>query len=520
MSDADRAYELAQAKIAEAARKGAEILDFATEDFRALDRLPPEIARLTELQSLGLSDTRIIDLTPLAGMTGLKYLFLTNTQITDLTPLAGLTELQRLDLDHTEITDLTPLAGLTGLQNLDLTNTQITDLTPLAGMTGLQSLDLDNTRITDLRPIKGLDKLADDHPLAGLWFNNTPATQRDARLAELAQIEDLQTRARETVDYLRSLPPWPEPYTPAATPDGSPPQPIGGAARETRIPAPKPAPLEVEVVEGKLTEKPPRTPLNDAPHARARQAWAALQDSLADLADMRPRIGNQMPALDRVLARLDAALAQAYDASNQIALGILGERVIAQAQAADEMMLASDAAELKTFAQALAVFLERFPEWKAYRDDDTAPVTLAPLPSSVLPEIDAVFDDLMARDEIDPLIPEKLREQTDDLRNEPENPRLLRGFLDSANNVFGTLAEAALAGGRWVIGEAKDFAGMSWKSVKKIGAGAVGIVAVGKATGLSRTAQEFFLRNEDALKRLAQESPADFGWLLQFLSML
>jgi internalin A len=31
----------------------------------------------------------------------------------------------------------------------------------------------------------------------------------------------------ETLAYLRSLPPWPEPYTPAATPDGSPPQPIG-----------------------------------------------------------------------------------------------------------------------------------------------------------------------------------------------------------------------------------------------------------------------------------------------------
>jgi len=63
--------------------------------------------------------------------------------------------------------------------------------------------------------------------LVGVNFKNTPATARDGRLAELAEIENDEERARETLAYLRSLPPWPEPYTPAYTPDGSPPQPIG-----------------------------------------------------------------------------------------------------------------------------------------------------------------------------------------------------------------------------------------------------------------------------------------------------
>jgi len=46
----------------------------------------------------------------------------------------------------------------------------------------------------------------------------------------LSKIENDSERTRKTLAYLRSLPPWPEPYTPAATPDGSTPKPIGGDA--------------------------------------------------------------------------------------------------------------------------------------------------------------------------------------------------------------------------------------------------------------------------------------------------
>lgn len=49
MSDADKAYALAQERIAKAARTGATALDCSDEAFRALDRLPPEIAKLRNL---------------------------------------------------------------------------------------------------------------------------------------------------------------------------------------------------------------------------------------------------------------------------------------------------------------------------------------------------------------------------------------------------------------------------------------------------------------------------------------
>lgn len=354
----------------------------------------------------------------------------------------------------------------------------------------------------------------------GLFFRDAEVTKGDARLAELAQIEDDQERTGKTLDYLRSLPSWPEPYTPEASPSGSRPRLIGGKPEETLIPAPKAAQLEVGIIDGRLIAKLPATPLTDEKHARALQAWTALQHSLDDLVDLRPRIGNQMPALDRVLKRLDTALGQAYDAANQIELGILGERVIAQARTSDETMAESDAAELKTFAAALAVFLERFPDWKAYRDDDTAAATTAPLASNLLPEIDAVFEDLMDRDEIDQIIPLKLKEQAEDLRNEPDNSRLLRGFCDSVNNVLAKLGEAALAVGRWAIGEAKDIGGRYWQSVKTVGVTSAVVYTVARVAGLNQTARNFFLRNMEALRNLAQANPDEFDWLLKFLSLL
>lgn len=225
MSDADTAFAKAQEEIAEAARTGAKALDFSDKD--ALDRLPPEIADLTGLQTLSLN----------------------NTQITDLAPLAGLTGVKVLNLDNTRVTDLAPLAGLTGLQALYLNNTRITDLAPLASLRELLSLTFINIQAKDLRPIARLSKLGTTGMIGYrggamvftrlLEFQNTQATKRDSRLAELAQIEDDRERTRETLAYLQSLPPWPQPYTPAATPDGSPPQPIGRAADPPKVKTPK-----------------------------------------------------------------------------------------------------------------------------------------------------------------------------------------------------------------------------------------------------------------------------------------
>jgi hypothetical protein len=272
----DQAYAAALEVIATARKDGDTIISFDAEPFRALNRIPPELAEVPGLTILDLDKTAITDLAPLAAMTRLQRLYLNQTDITDLAPLAGMTGLQTLSVDQTAITDLAPLAGMTGLQRLSLNKTAITDLAPLAGMTGLQSLFLDQTAITDLAPLAGmtglqalfLDQTAitDLAPLAGmtglqtLWlsqtaitdlallagmtrlqrlslrgakvsdlrpittmtdlgtvpfgaihFAGTPATARDPQLRALSEIEDDVTRTRETIAYLETLPPWPEP---------------------------------------------------------------------------------------------------------------------------------------------------------------------------------------------------------------------------------------------------------------------------------------------------------------------
>ena len=209
------------------------------------------LAGLSALRTLLLTQTQISDLTPLAGLSALRSLWLNQTQVSDLTPLAGLSALQTLDLTQTQVSDLPPLAGLSALRSLGLNQTQVTDLTPLAGLSELETLWLRETQVSDLAPLAGLARMADldltgapvrdlrplrDMPdlgtgkakwQRGLTFENTTACALDAELARLSEIEDNETRARETLAYLNALPPWPEPYTPQARPDGALPEAIG-----------------------------------------------------------------------------------------------------------------------------------------------------------------------------------------------------------------------------------------------------------------------------------------------------
>ena len=146
MTRAEKAFAAAKERIAREKREGADRLDFANDEFAALEILPQEIGDLPDLWALALGDATahvaVTDLIPLAALTGLRFLYLTSTPVTDLTPLAGLTGLLSLDLSDTPVTDLTPLAKLKALQSLYLRRAQVTDLTPLANLTGLQRLVL------------------------------------------------------------------------------------------------------------------------------------------------------------------------------------------------------------------------------------------------------------------------------------------------------------------------------------------------------------------------------------------
>jgi len=53
--------------------------------------------------------------------------------VTDLSPLLG-TELQSLDVQETPVVDLSPLAGLSSLQRLNIAGSKVTDVTPIVGL--------------------------------------------------------------------------------------------------------------------------------------------------------------------------------------------------------------------------------------------------------------------------------------------------------------------------------------------------------------------------------------------------
>ncbi|MBU8544711.1 MULTISPECIES: leucine-rich repeat domain-containing protein [Roseomonadaceae] len=170
---------------------------------RVADLVP--LSSLTALQSLDLYSTQVADLAPLYSLTALQSLNLSSTQVADLAPLSSLTALQSLNLWSTKVADLTPLASLTALQSLELSRTEVADLAPLSSLTALQSLELSHTQVADLAPLSSLTalqslnlsttKVADLAPLSSLTALqslNLWSTQV-ADLAPLASLTALQS---------------------------------------------------------------------------------------------------------------------------------------------------------------------------------------------------------------------------------------------------------------------------------------------------------------------------------------
>ena len=188
MNAADDAFETACRKVAQARAMGQRRLHFNHARFRALDRLPPEIAELRELRLLDLYGTRVETLDLLAGLTALQRPYLSKPAVRDITPLGGLTRLLGLGLDQTAVRDLAPLSGLADLQGLGV----------------------ERTAVEDLRPIRDLARLGEG-PLGGLRFRGTPAALRDVELRRLSEIEDNARRTRETLAYLKTLRPAAKP---------------------------------------------------------------------------------------------------------------------------------------------------------------------------------------------------------------------------------------------------------------------------------------------------------------------
>ncbi|MCA3447640.1 MAG: leucine-rich repeat domain-containing protein [Rhodobacter sp.] len=308
---------------------------------------------LTGLQFLALINTQVSGLAPLQELTGLQTLSLSNTQVSDLAPLQGLTGLRNLWLDSTQVSGLAPLQGLTGLQTLLLDSTQVSDLAPLQGLTGLQVLRLYRTRVLDLRPLAGLRKLADEPKYGGLVFHDIPATA-DPKIAGIAAIEDDAARAKALFALLDAgwVPPVPQ-----------------DMEDSIEIPLRQPAPLEIEVTDTLISiAGKDGLPQRDA-NARAAMGWEALCEYRKEFAATFS-VSNYAP-LPAYLSAFDRAMGDAYDPARVVMIGVQAQRFVALSRDASFTTTLPDGAagDLRTFAAEMLVYLNRFPDWVAYRDD-------------------------------------------------------------------------------------------------------------------------------------------------------
>ncbi|QYK41640.1 MAG: leucine-rich repeat domain-containing protein [Paracoccaceae bacterium] len=327
------------------------------------------LATLPALATLDLSRTQVTDLSPLGNLPALTTLTLSGTQVTDLSPLATLPALATLSLAGTKVTDLSPLATLLALTTLFLSGTRVTDLSPISGLTGLTRLDLAGTPVTrdGLRHLARLQRLvthpgpADRRPKhKGLRIAYCAAAREDRRIAEIADIEEPGERARALFDYL-------------AMPVGG----DAGAPDPDPVPPRRPAPLEIVVTDTAIRRAGAAgLPQSDA-NARAALGWAALRDHRQGFSRAFS-VHNYQP-LPAYLQDFDAAMGDAYDPARVIAIGVQGQRLLALSRNASfcGMLPIGADTDFVAFAAAIDLYVRRFPDWVAYRDeadpDDLSP---------------------------------------------------------------------------------------------------------------------------------------------------
>ncbi len=85
-----------------------------------------EIASLTRMESLGVSDCGLRDLSFLSGFTELTFLQISDNDVTSLLPITGMRHLKTLYIDNNPIEDLTPLYTLDALRTLSMKGIPVT----------------------------------------------------------------------------------------------------------------------------------------------------------------------------------------------------------------------------------------------------------------------------------------------------------------------------------------------------------------------------------------------------------
>lgn len=113
-----------------------------------IDPSPEELHSLIQIKSLEV-DPAIQDATPISRLTNLESLNVANSKIIDIEPFKGLLNLKKFDMQNTKIKDLKPLENLSNLQEVNIENTLVSDLSPLSNSNNLLIVKAENSKVND-----------------------------------------------------------------------------------------------------------------------------------------------------------------------------------------------------------------------------------------------------------------------------------------------------------------------------------------------------------------------------------
>ena len=289
------------------------------------------------------------------------------------------------------------------------------------------------------------------------------------------------------------------------------------------IPAPLPAPLQLEVSGGSLVKakwREPRLP-DERADERARLGWEVLRDFKNDFLSS-VNVGNYRP-LAATIGALTRALGASYEDMNEVGVGISGQRLKALSQDTD--LVASlpegSAVELETLSMVVATFANRFPRWRAYLQDAADTYPIADLIQEEMSLFEGIAHDIEGSLEVDREVVNEFREEVVRVQENPGSEIAAYELLASTREIIRALADDAVlawalyretfqsslksVSGR-VISESKQIRDVAPTELRKAGFWG----------GLGLTWDLLFLRGA-GLNALASKFPETLWWVKDLL---
>lgn len=142
-----------------------------------------ELHSIINVRSLKLTHY-IHDAEPVSRLTNLEYLDISGTKIDDLSPLSVLHNLKTLDINNTAISDLTPLSNNNNLREIHIHGTGVKSLKPLHELENLkkiyaEGIDLSSAEVYELRKLQRQVTVIYQSDKLRLWWGNLDDTWRD-----------------------------------------------------------------------------------------------------------------------------------------------------------------------------------------------------------------------------------------------------------------------------------------------------------------------------------------------------